>query len=446
MNKIYIVHCWEGTKDDGWYPWLNKKISDINNRVIRFNMPNTKSPNIEEWVSKLDQQVNELDENTFFVGHSIGCQTIMRYLEKINANKIGGILFVAPWLELLPEAINDEKSYNIAQPWLNTPINFEKIKNITNKVTCIFSDNDYFVSLNQEKKFKELLSAKTIIVKEKGHISAKDGVEELEEIYNELLEIINTKANDYDRFAKKRQQDLINGLKPSHRFVEKPMMKSMIPNLKNKKILMLGCGTGEESILLESFGALPKDIIGIDLSNSSIRIAKDTYPDIKFIVSDINDLPFDNDSFDFVYSSLVVHYSATPEKVYQEVHRVLKKDGLFLFSVAHPLRWSSEEKIIDGEEFRIIGCSKSDNGNKVYGKYNTFEKHTASFFAWQNDGEILQFYVGSPSMHFKLLRKVNFEVLDFTESKCVEDAKTIDINYYTKNVEIPQFMAFLVKK
>lgn len=79
MNKIYIVHCWDGTKDDGWYPWLDKKISDINNRVIRFNMPNTKSPNIEEWVSKLDEKVNELDENTFFVGHSIGCQAIMRY-------------------------------------------------------------------------------------------------------------------------------------------------------------------------------------------------------------------------------------------------------------------------------------------------------------------------------------------------------------------------------
>ena len=64
--------------------------------------------------------------------------------------------------------------------------------------------------------------------------------------------------NDYDKYAEKRQQDLINGMKPSHRFVEKPMMKSMISNLKNKKILMLGCGTGEESKLLEAFGANPE--------------------------------------------------------------------------------------------------------------------------------------------------------------------------------------------
>ena len=67
MNKIYIVHCWEGTKDDGWYPWLDKKISNERNKIIRFNMPNTENPKIEEWVSELDKQVDVLNENTYFI-------------------------------------------------------------------------------------------------------------------------------------------------------------------------------------------------------------------------------------------------------------------------------------------------------------------------------------------------------------------------------------------
>lgn len=99
-----------------WYPWLYSKISDENNKIIRFNMPNTENPKIEEWVSELDKQVNNLDENTYFIGHSIGCQTILRYLETKNVDNIGGILFVAPWLDLLPEAIEDEDSYNTAYP------------------------------------------------------------------------------------------------------------------------------------------------------------------------------------------------------------------------------------------------------------------------------------------------------------------------------------------
>ena len=168
MNKIYIVHCWGGTKDDGWYPWLDKELSNENTIVYRFNMPNTESPKIEEWTSFLDKQVEKLDANTYFVGHSIGCQTIMRYLQSKEVCKIGGILFVAPWLDL----------------------NFEKVKSFTNNIKCIFSDNDYFVSIEQKSKFEKLLNAHAIVVKGKGHISQDDDVYELNEILEECNKMI----------------------------------------------------------------------------------------------------------------------------------------------------------------------------------------------------------------------------------------------------------------
>ncbi len=191
MDKIYMVHCWDGTMDDGWYPWLEKKIQNKDTKVYRFNMPNTNCPKIEEWVSKLGQEVPMIGNNTFFVGHSIGCQTILRYLETQPVTEIGGILLVAPWLDLLEEAVSDAESYEIAKPWLTRPIDFEKIKKFTSNIYCIFSDNDYFVSIEQEKVFKELLQAKTIIVSEKGHISADDGVYELEEIYHAMIDMIH---------------------------------------------------------------------------------------------------------------------------------------------------------------------------------------------------------------------------------------------------------------
>lgn len=193
MNTIYMVHCWEGKKDDGWYPWLDSKISNEQNKMIRFNMPNTEHPKIEEWVSALDKQVNQIDKNTYFVGHSIGCQTILRYLEAKNPKEIGGILFVAPWLDLLPKAVSDEDSYNIAYPWLHTQIDFDKIQKMTDNITCIFSDDDYFVALSQKEEFEKLLNAKTIVVSEKGHISSDDGVNELVEIYDEMMNLLSRK-------------------------------------------------------------------------------------------------------------------------------------------------------------------------------------------------------------------------------------------------------------
>ncbi len=193
MNKIYIVHCWDGTKDDGWYPWLDEKLTNENNKVFRFNMPNTANPKIGEWVSFLDQQIDNLDENTYFVGHSIGCQTILRYLQSKDVTKIGGVLLVAPWLDLLDYAIEDEESYDTAMPWLTEKIDFEKVKKFTDNIHCIFSDNDYFVSIDQKDKFEKLLDAKTLVVSGKGHISGEDNVYELKEILDECNKMISEK-------------------------------------------------------------------------------------------------------------------------------------------------------------------------------------------------------------------------------------------------------------
>lgn len=193
MNKIYIVHCWDGTKDDGWYPWLDEKLTNENNKVFRFNMPNTANPKIGEWVSFLDQQIDNLDENTYLVGHSIGCQTILRYLQSKDVTNIGGVLLVAPWLDLLDYAIEDEESYDTAMPWLTEKIDFEKVKKFTNNIHCIFSDNDYFVSIDQKEKFERLLDAKTLVVSGKGHISGEDNVYELKEILDECNKMISEK-------------------------------------------------------------------------------------------------------------------------------------------------------------------------------------------------------------------------------------------------------------
>ena len=58
-------------------------------------MPNTSKPEINAWVSHLKKIVGELNEDTYFIGHSIGCQTIMRFLERENyTGKIGKVIFL----------------------------------------------------------------------------------------------------------------------------------------------------------------------------------------------------------------------------------------------------------------------------------------------------------------------------------------------------------------
>ena len=184
------------------------------------------------------------------------------------------------------------------------------------------------------------------------------------------------------------------------------------------------------------------DIFCIDISVESIRLAKESYPSYEFISGDMHKLPFEDNYFDFVYSSLAIHYSEKPESVYKEIYRVLKKDGQLLFSIGHPLRWACDERVIDGVNCRVIAHGVDNDNDFEIGNYNTFKKHDHYF----KNGEVLSFYVGSPSLHFKWLKKSGFIVEDFSEGVCTDEAKDVDYNYWNKYHEIPQFMAFLVRK
>jgi predicted alpha/beta hydrolase family esterase len=178
-KRIFIIHGWGGNPEEGWFPWLKRELEARGYEVKVPTMPDTEEPKIKRWVNHLEKTVGLPDENTFFIGHSIGCQTILRYLNKLPADtKIGGAVFVAGWFSL--RNLETDEEWKIAEPWIETPINLEKIKSQLNKRTAIFSDNDPFVPLEENRKiFAEKLGAKVIIEHNKGHFSGEDGIKEL---------------------------------------------------------------------------------------------------------------------------------------------------------------------------------------------------------------------------------------------------------------------------
>lgn len=154
--------------------------------VVIPEMPNTSEPEIHVWVSHLKNIVGELNKDTYFIGHSIGCQTIMRFLEKENYNgKIGKVIFVAGWFKL--DNLEGEKVREIADPWINTPIDFNKINEKIDNLTVFLSSNEPYNYVEENKiTFEGKLNAKVIILKNKGHFTEEDGVKELPEILKEI--------------------------------------------------------------------------------------------------------------------------------------------------------------------------------------------------------------------------------------------------------------------
>lgn len=189
MKRVIIVHGWSGHPNEGWFSWLKSELESKGFKVEAPAMPNTDAPEIKAWVSKLSEVVGDHDEETFFVGHSIGCQTIMRYLASLpKTKKVGGAVFVAGWFNLATDDM-DKEEHDIAKPWLETPLDIKIVRKICPKTIAIFSDNDPYVPLSDSELFKQKLGSKIIVEHNRGHFAGEDEILALSVALESVLEL-----------------------------------------------------------------------------------------------------------------------------------------------------------------------------------------------------------------------------------------------------------------
>ena len=146
------------------------------------------------------------------------------------------------------------------------------------------------------------------------------------------------KENKYDDevFFEKygRMERSRNGLTAA---VEWETLKKLLPDFRGKRMLDLGCGYGWHCIYAAEHGA--SAVVGIDISRRMLEVAraKTSFPQVRYRCVAMEDMEFDEGSFDVVLSSLALHYIEDFEPVVRKVHRFLKPGGSFLFSVEHPV-------------------------------------------------------------------------------------------------------------
>ncbi|MFX0080988.1 MAG: class I SAM-dependent methyltransferase [Candidatus Hodarchaeota archaeon] len=108
--------------------------------------------------------------------------------------------------------------------------------------------------------------------------------------------------------------------------------KDFIGNVKNKKILDVGCGIGSLSFYLAKKGA---DVIGIDLSKNLIELCKKEAQKEKLTIEfkEMNaQIPdFEDESFDIIVGSRIVHHLPNIELFFKECKRLLKRKGYIAF-------------------------------------------------------------------------------------------------------------------
>src|SRR5581483_9756331 len=118
---------------------------------------------------------------------------------------------------------------------------------------------------------------------------------------------------------------------------EWPAFRSLLPELRDKNVLDLGCGFGWHCRYTREQQA--RSAVGVDLSEKMIARAREITNDsaIEYHRLAIEDIDFPAGEFDVVISSLALHYVEHFDIVCQKVHHCLVSGGTFVLSVEHPI-------------------------------------------------------------------------------------------------------------
>ena len=181
-KRAVIIHGWEGSPKIDWKPWLKDRLEQSGFKVFAPQMPNANHPKMNEWVNHISKIVRIPDKDCYFIGHSLGCITILRYIETLKeGQKVGGTVLVAGFTSNL--------GYDDLENFFTKRVDWDKIKSHCSKFVAIHSDNDPDVSLHYGNFFKEELGAKVIIQHDMGHFTIGDGITKLPIALESIIKI-----------------------------------------------------------------------------------------------------------------------------------------------------------------------------------------------------------------------------------------------------------------
>lgn len=199
--------------------------------------------------------------------------------------------------------------------------------------------------------------------------------------WKETIEWYNKNAQYYA----KRIQNLVN-----YEVLKKFVSKLKKANNYIPKVLDAGCAAGRDSKIFKDLGL---EVVGLDISEGLLKIAKSKYPEITFIQGDFRNLPFEKESFDGIWcSASLLHFEKLSDvlKSLKEFYRVLRSKGVLYVSVKKKLGEKDSEVVIDSLS------------------------NAPRFFHWFTEGEVIS-----------LLKKVGFEKIEIFRAEDLAKRKEV---------------------
>ncbi|MBN9230588.1 MAG: hypothetical protein BGO90_06760 [Legionella sp. 40-6] len=217
----------------------------------------------------------------------------------------------------------------------------------------------------------------------------------------------------FDKVAKNYAQ--IVDSKPMHLYYEHPNLMALLPeHIAGLNVLDLGCGTGWYTEQLTKLGAV---VTAVDASETMVHLTQQRVPSCHAYVVDLEEplIHLGQERFDIIIAPLVIHFIKDWYQLFSQLSKLLKHQGVFVFSTHAPY-----------------------TDYMLYKLENYFEKKLITDY-WENIGEV-QFYHHTLNELTEALYQANFLIQRMLEPKPLPEMKNVDPKNYTSMLTKPWFL------
>lgn len=179
-SNIFIFHGTAGYPGENWFPWLKGKLEEKGYKVIVPQFPTPEGQSLKAWLDVLDNYKEDINENSIFVGHSLGGVFLLCLLERL-AHPVKAAFFVGT-----PIGVRPILNYNQDSSFSGFDFNWDKIRNKSNNFVVFHSDNDPYVSIGNGEQLAKKLGVDLSFIPNAGHFNTKAGYTKFEELRGKL--------------------------------------------------------------------------------------------------------------------------------------------------------------------------------------------------------------------------------------------------------------------
>ena len=216
--------------------------------------------------------------------------------------------------------------------------------------------------------------------------------------------------------------------------LEQPAFRKLVPNIKGKILVDLGCGMGHLASWCVSQGAAK--VTGIDISEKMLGSARERHSSekIEYRRGSLEEFAFPAESVDVILSSLAFHYTADYNGLLKRIFSALKPGGYLLASMEHPVMTCSHF---------AAGWNQDEQGNNLNWRMDDYQHEGLRKGHWYVDN--VERYHRTISTLINGLINNGFVVEHVSEPEAIPEAITTrpDLTDHSRR---PPFLILKAKK